>query len=177
LASKDSLCRIKFCSYAYEFPDIKTGPDADWLKVYFYFSSPGFRIEFDEPMFRAGDLEYLLSDLQSLITLKQKSVNFTPSENIVLLDFSFDSDNTIHVKGMFENSTPYYEGSLDCEFKTDLVNTRKFVEGLKGIVNLFPSRDQKYNVPHEELGPEPLQKTKKVSLSLKRPKKDNKLII
>ena len=140
LSSQDGYSRIKFCSYAYEFPEQKSGWDADWQRSYFYLRIPGFISEIDEPMFEGTILQIFLKELQNLSELKLKEVEFRPTEPYINLKFTLNTKKKVNIKGTVTNINSECYATLEFEFETDLTFIDIFIKGLKAILEKFPPR-------------------------------------
>lgn len=140
LSSQNGNSRIKFCSYAYQFPEEKTGYDADWHRTYLYMSIPCFRVEIDEPMFEGTSLQIFLNQLQNLSALKLNNVEFKPMEPYINLKFTLNSRKKVNVKGSIWNVDSECDATLEFEFETDLTFLDIFINGLKDILAEFPPR-------------------------------------
>jgi hypothetical protein len=103
LISQDGKYSIKIESYAYEFPEVKTGHDADWHRNHFKISAGVFRAEFSESCFEGKFLASVLHDLLDFSALKREQVEFEPTEPYIHLEFSFNSRKNVVVKGFVQH--------------------------------------------------------------------------
>jgi hypothetical protein len=140
LSSQDGNSKIKFCSHGYQFPEEKTGYDADWQRSYLYLSIPCFRAEIDEPMFEGTSLQIFLNELQNLSALKINRVEFKPTEPYIDLKFTLNSRKKVDIKGSIWNVKLECDATLEFEFETDLTFIDIFISGLKNILAVYPPR-------------------------------------
>jgi hypothetical protein len=139
LISQDGKYSIKIESYAYEFPEVKTGHDADWHRNHFKISAGVFRAEFSESCFEGKFLASVLHDLLDFSALKREQVEFEPTEPYIHLEFSFNSRKNVVVKGFVQHDAGHGP-KLHFTFETDLSHIDLFIAGIKNILSAFPPR-------------------------------------
>jgi hypothetical protein len=139
IASRDGRSRLKFCTYAYEFPAEQSGSDADWQRNVFHLTLPSIRVEINEVIFTGHGLAYFLDELRALSTQRKPEIDFEPMEPYFGLAFSFISVKKIAVKGRVQYPVGY-GARLQFEFETDLTNVDKFICGIETILKRFPPR-------------------------------------
>jgi len=140
LSSQDESSKITLCAYSYEFPQVTSGWDADWLKVYFHLCIPGFQIEMDEPMLDVASLKKFADELQALSELRCNAAELFPIEPYILLNLSLSRQKKVIVDGTVCNMSRQNDAKLKFSFMTDLTYIDAFAKGLQEILEKFPPR-------------------------------------
>jgi hypothetical protein len=139
LGSQDGKFHLKIWSYAYEFPEIKSGSDADWHRNFIQIKADVFSASFDEVCLNGELLEAVLKEVEEFSALKRDSVTFEPLEPYFSLKLSFNSRKNVIVSGIVQH--PVGTGpELKFEFESDLSFVDKFSSGIKAILKSFPVR-------------------------------------
>lgn len=139
LRSQNGLYKLKFCTYAYEFPHIHHGDDADWHRNCILLTLPSFRAEMKGvTLFQGGELALFLHQLRRFSALKRKKVEFSPMEGYIRLLSSLTRSKHVHVQGEILDQD--YRGRLKFDFETDLTYVETFVTGIQRILKGFPPR-------------------------------------
>jgi hypothetical protein len=139
LLFEGGLSRFKFCSYAYQYPEILKGEDADWQKNQVAFYSSGFQSEFDETCFQGRELKEMATELLEFYNLNRETVELLPIEPHFGLSFSFNPLRKVMVKGWIQ----YLDNSITLKFdlETSLSDLKNFIDGIQSILNRFPPRN------------------------------------
>jgi hypothetical protein len=139
LCSQDGKYSLKAWTLGYEFPDIRTGDDADWQRNHFAIRAERFRAEFDEISFEGRLIALKLQELSEFSALKRESVEFEPTEPCIGFTLRFNGRKNVIVKGYAQY--PIGIGpKLEFDFESDLTCVDAFGAGLREILKRFPPR-------------------------------------
>jgi hypothetical protein len=139
LGSQDNEYSLKIWSYGYEFPETKSGYDADWHRNHFYFKIGTFRAEFDEVCIQGSFLALKIKELTEFSATKRDSVEIEPLEPYFGLSFSFNGRKNVNVQGFIQHPAGIGP-KLAFQFETDLSYVDNMISGMKSVLNGFPQR-------------------------------------
>ena len=139
LSSDNGSFRLRIETYAYEYPQITSGNDADWTRIKLSLKAGAFRCAFDEACMRGGGPAIFLENLKSFSAQKINEVEFEPLDNYFRLKFSFNGRKNVRVSGLLQH--PLGEGyTLEFDIETNLTYIDQFISGLCYTLERFPPR-------------------------------------
>ncbi len=143
LNASDGSARIRIYTYRYEIPNATNKDDADWHMNYITLFVNGVHAEIDDPIIDGKSLEKRLTDIIKLINLQSAEVDFSFMEPEFGFEIKNESLSTkdILIKGeLIDAKLNGSDVHIHFEFKCDLQHIQSFADGIREILEKYPSR-------------------------------------
>jgi hypothetical protein len=140
IKSQDGNSHVIIDIIKYQFPDIKTGWDANWLDVNIKIYLPGFTSQFSDTLLTT-EISYLYEGSKQAYKDLKSKVSFHPMDCGLELDMTPNKQGQFAVKGSATH--PMGIGAtLSFDFITDQSYFTEIISKLDTILKEFPIRGE-----------------------------------